>query len=448
MPFRRIEQLEQRTERFKGLVVEQSVLDNQVRVVTKRMEGVRSISLGFLVATGPMDEPRDRGGVAHLTEHLMFNGTGRRDADEIARMMDSTGGQVSGFTSRDYTCFTMTVLDDYRTYLIDLMGDILLNSQFSNNAVQQEKETVIRELSAQLDRPDVCAHERLKAHIWQGHPLGRPIGGTIASVAGLQQQDVIDFFSTNYQPRRLIIAAAGNVNHQDLANNVADAFWMMKDDGRISSRPPRPAFQGGVTVECKGVSHVYFSIGLKAAPFAAIERYLIHLLVVILGGGLSSRLFRKLRQELGLVYEIHAEYQAYRDDGVIVIEGSTTPELLQTVLAQIFIEIKGMALQLLPVTEEELWIAKMQLKGQHIIAQENSHTCMSSLATQAFYFNRFIDSEEILSQIQQVDLEQMNIISANVLRGGLTDSAITLVGPSCESVCNTTALEKLLREFQ
>ena len=429
-------------------MVEQSVLDNRIRVVTKKMEGVRSIALGFLVAAGPMDEPADRSGVAHLTEHLMFAGTKGRDNDEIARMMDTTGGQVGGFTSRDYTCFTTTVLDDYRTYLIDLMGDILMHSQFADFAVHQEKETVIQELSAQLDRPDICAHERLKAHIWQGHPLGRPIGGTIASVAGLERHDVVDFFSANYQPRRLIVAAAGKANHQDLASNVTDALWMMKDDGKIDMQPVRPVFRGGVTVECKGVSHVYFSIGFKAAPYAAAERYLIHLFTVVLGGGMSSRLFRKLRHELGMVYDVSAEYQAYRDDGVIVVEGSTTPELLHSVLSQILLEIKGMALGMLPLTEEELWIAKMQLKGQHIIAQENSHTCMSSLATQAFYFNRFIDSDEICSQIQGVDLGRMNDITTKVLSDGLMDSAISLVGPSCEPVCNTATLEKMLREFR
>ena len=429
-------------------MVEQTVLDNRIRVVTKRMEGVRSISLGFLMAAGPMDEAEDRSGVAHLAEHLMFDGTGQRDADEIARMMDTTGGQVGGFTSRDYTCFTTTVLDDYRTYLIDLMGDILLNSQFAEYAVHQEKDTIIRELSAQLDRPDACAHERLKAHIWQGHPLGRPIGGTIASVAALQQQDVIRFVRENYQPRRLIIAAAGNVRHQDVVTNVADAFWMMPDDGRIDAQPDRPVFHGGVTVECKGVSHVYFSIGLQAAPYTAAERYLIHMFTAILGGGMSSRLFRKLRQELGMVYEITAEYQAYRDDGVIVIEGSTTPELLHSVLSMIFFEINGIALQTLPILEEELWIAKMQLKGQHIIAQENSHTCMSSLATQAFYFNRFIDSNEILDRILQIDLERINTLAATMLANGLLHSAVALVGPSCEQVCNTVVFENMLREFQ
>ncbi|MCL2340447.1 MAG: insulinase family protein, partial [Proteobacteria bacterium] len=316
-------------------MMEQSILDNRIRVVTRRMEGVRSISLGFLMAAGPMDETKDRNGVAHLAEHLMFAGTRQRDADEIARMMDTTGGQIGGFTSRDYTCFTTTVLDDYRTYIIDLIGDLLINSQFAEYAVHQEKETIIRELSAQLDRPDICAHERLKAHVWQGHPLGRPIGGTIASVASLRQNDVIRFVRDNYQPRRLIIAAAGNVRHQDVVTNVADAFWMMPDDGKIDIDPVHPAFHGGVTVECKGVSHVYFSIGLHAAPFAAAERYLIHLLTTILGGGMSSRLFRKLRQELGMVYEITAEYQAYRDDGLLVIEGSTTPELLHSVLSHI-----------------------------------------------------------------------------------------------------------------
>lgn len=429
-------------------MVEQSVLDNRIRVVTRRMEGVRSISLGFLMAAGPMDEAEDRNGVAHLTEHLMFDGTKQRDADEIARMMDTTGGQIGGFTSRDYTCFTTTVLDDYRTYLVDLMGDLLVNSQFAEYAVHQEKETIIRELSAQLDRPDVCAHERLKAHVWQGHPLGRPIGGTIASVAALQQEDVIRYVRDNYQPRRLIVAAAGNVRHQDMVTNVADAFWMMADDGKTDARPVRPVFHGGVTVECKGVSHVYFSIGLQAAPYAAAERYLLHLLTVILGGGMSSRLFRTLRQELGVVYEITAEYQAYRDDGVIVIEGSTAPELLHPVLSRIFQEIKGMALQTSPILEEELWIAKMQLQGQHIIAQENSHTCMSSLATQAFYFNRFVDSAEILDQILHVDMEGMNAIAARMLATGLRHSAIALVGPSCEQVCNTVAIETMVRDFQ
>ncbi|ADW18479.1 peptidase M16 domain protein [Desulfobulbus propionicus DSM 2032] len=427
-------------------MVEQSVLENRIRVVTKRMEGVRSISLGFLMATGSMDEPEGQSGIAHLTEHLMFDGTERRSNEEIARMMDVTGGQVGGFTSRDYTCFTTTVLDDYRTYLIDLMGDILLNSQFADHAVHQEKETIIRELSAQLDRPDICAHERLKSHIWQGHPLGRPIGGSIASVARLQRQNVVDFFKANYQPRRLIVAAAGNVNHQDLVTNVADAFWMMKDDGKADTKSLRPVFHRGVTVECKGVSHVYFSIGLKASPYAANERYLIHLFTVVLGGGMSSRLFRKLRQELGMVYEISAEYQAYDDDGVIVIEGSTATELLHSVISQILLEIRGMASGVLPITEEELWVAKMQLNGQHIISQENSHTCMGSLATQAFYFDRFIDSEEICSQINEVNIDIINTITTSALCYGLQNLAISLIGPSCEPVCNTTILENMIRE--
>ncbi|MDD2463496.1 MAG: pitrilysin family protein [Desulfobulbus sp.] len=428
-------------------MIEQSVLENRIRVVTKRLEGVRSISLGFLMTSGPMDEPEEQSGVAHLTEHLMFGGTQTRDDGAIARMMDATGGQVGGFTSRDYTCFTTTVLDDYRTYLIDLMGDILINSQFAEYAVHQEKDTIIRELSAQLDRADVCAHERMKSHIWRGHPLGRAIGGTIASVARLQRQDVVDFFTTHYQPRRLIIAAAGNVNHQDVVGNVADAFWNMLDDGKKNVTPAPPVFHGGISVECKGVSHVYFSIGIKAAPFAAPERYLIHLLTTILGSGLSSRLFRKLRQEVGMVYEIGAEYQAYRDDGVIVIEGSTTPELLHSVLSHIMIEVHGLALGMLPVDAEELWTAKMQLKGRHLISQENSHTCMSSLATQTFYFGKFIESEQICSQIEGVDIKQINAIASNFLLKGLENPAVTIVGPSCESVCNTDSLDKILKEL-
>lgn len=428
-------------------MIEQSVLDNRIRVVTRHLEGVRSISLGFLVTSGPMNEPDAHSGVAHLAEHLIFSGTHTRDDAAIARMMDSTGGQVGGFTSRDYTCFTTTVLDDYRTYLIDLMGDLLINSQFAEAAVHQEKDIIIREISTQLDQPDICAHERMKSHIWKGHPLGRAIGGTISSVAQLQRQDVVDFFTQNYQPRRLIIAAAGNLNHQDVVTNISDAFWNMADDGKTDTSIPPPTFHGGITVECKGVSHVYFSIGIKAAPYSSSERYLIHLLTTILGGGLSSRLFRKLRQESGMVYEINSEYQAYKDDGVIVIEGATTPELLQPVLSLIFLELHGIALGMLPVDTEDLWIAKMQLKGRHLISQENSHTSMSSLATQTYYFGRYISSDEICANIEEIGIDQLNHVSAKLLQDGLKNPAISIVGPQCDQVCNTHSLEKTLKEF-
>lgn len=428
-------------------MIEQSVLDNRIRVVTRHLEGVRSISLGFLVTSGPMNEPDAHSGVAHLAEHLIFSGTHTRDDAAIARMMDSTGGQVGGFTSRDYTCFTTTVLDDYRTYLIDLMGDLLINSQFAEAAVHQEKDIIIREISTQLDQPDICAHERMKSHIWKGHPLGRAIGGSISSVAQLQRQDVVDFFTQNYQPRRLIIAAAGNLNHQDVVTNISDAFWNMADDGKTDTSIPPPTFHGGITVECKGVSHVYFSIGIKAAPYSSSERYLIHLLTTILGGGLSSRLFRKLRQESGMVYEINSEYQAYKDDGVIVIEGATTPELLQPVLSLIFLELHGIALGMLPVDTEELWIAKMQLKGRHLISQENSHTSMSSLATQTYYFGRYISSDEICANIEEIGIDQLNHVSAKLLQDGLKNPAISIVGPQCDQVCNTHSLEKTLKEF-
>ena len=148
-----------------------------------------------------------------------------------------------------------------------------------------------------------------------------------------------------------------------------------------------------------------------------------------------------------MVYEVNSEYQAYKDDGVIVIEGSTTPELLHSVLSRILLELHGIALGMLPIDSEELWIAKMQLKGRHLISQENSHTSMSSLATQTFYFGKYISSEEICSKIESIDLDQLNNISERILNEGLDNPAISIVGPQCESVCNTHSLEKILKEF-
>jgi predicted Zn-dependent peptidase len=429
-------------------MIRQSILENGIRVVSCSMPTVRSISMGFLFSAGPGDEPVGKNGIAHLTEHLMFQGTDLRSADEIARMMDATGGQIGGFTSRDYTCYTTTVLDDYRTYILDLLGDILLHSNFADKSVRQEKETIARELQSSLDHPDSCAHERLKAHVWQDHPLGRTIGGTVEAVAALTRQDVVDFVDQHYRANRLIIAAAGNLDHEDMVANVRDAFWSLPAGAQREVSLGEPEFHPGVTMDCRNLNQVYFSLGLKAAPFTSQDRYLIHLLTSILGGGMSSRLFHKLRQDMALVYDISAEYQAYRDGGLIVIEGATTPELIQPVLGQILTEVKGMAWDMLPLSEEELWIAKMQLKGQHVIAQENTHTTMSSLATQAFYFDRFIDSIEIVSQIEEVSMEQMRHMAGITLNHGLAQSALSLVGLGETGADSLWEYEQLLADFQ
>ena len=429
------------------VMYKKTTLENGIRVVTETMPEVRSIAMGVLVEAGPRDETPEQRGLAHLVEHVMFQGTGSRDAMQIASVMDAAGGQMGAFTARDYTCFTATVLDDYRTYALDLLGDILLNSIFPPDSLEREKKAILREIGAACDLPGERVHALLKAFAWPGHPLGRPIVGSPETVRDMTREDVIYFVHEHYLPDRMIVAAAGNVEHEDFVAQARDAFWRMMGQSKPSVRV-RPEYQAGVTVKHIPVSQVYFSIGVRAYPYAHPERYGMHVLNSVLGSGISSRLFRRIRNERGLVYDIGSEYQAYCDDGMLVIEGSTAPEYFLQVLGLTLVELWKLIAGDEPVDEEELWKAKMQIRGRHLIAAENANTRMSRLATQELYFGRYIPGEEILDQIEAVDAQVLQSLAREALIDALGKVTVAVVGPEAPEHYNASTIEELLMGFQ
>jgi predicted Zn-dependent peptidase len=422
---------------------DKTVLENGVRILTDPMPEVRSVALGIVLDAGPRNETPEQRGLAHLCEHLIFQGTGSRTVDQIAQMMDTAGGSFGGFTARDYTCFSATVLDDYLTFALDLFGDVLLNSIFPNEAVEREKSAILREIALVDDVPQERVHGRLKSHAWGSHPLGTPITGLAETVRGLSREDVIYFVHKHYMPDRMIVAAAGNVDHLELVAQARDAFWRLIGESGASVSAPA-TFTPGVAVESAAVTQAYFALGLEARPYGDLERYALHLLSTVLGGGISSRLFRRLRVERGLVYGISSEYHAYRDAGMIVIEGSTMPELLLKVLSLVLEELQDLAQADEPFDPEELWKGKMQLRGQHLISSENSHTRMSRLATQELYFGRRIPSTTIVERIAAVDGEVMKALCRGFLAEALPRAALAVVAPEGSPGCSSSSLEKLL----
>ena len=424
-----------------------TTLENGIRVVTETMSQVRSIAISIVVDVGPKDEAPEQSGLAHFVEHLMFKGTSSRDAMQIARLMDVAGGLMGGFTSRDYTCYFATVLDDYHTYALDLFGDVILNSIFDEESLERERRVILQEIEADRDAPDQMAHNLLKATIWPHHPLGRTIAGQPEVVERVTREDIIYFVHEHYLPDRLIIAAAGNVEHEDFVAQVRDALWRMlgQSEPTVSARPE---YQAGVTLEHMPVSQAYFSLGIRAYPYAHPDRYGLHVLNNVLGGGISSRLFRRIREERGLVYDISSEYHAYRDDGLLVIEGSTPPKYLIPVLGLTLVELWKLASADEPVDEEELWKAKMQIRGQHLIASENAHTRMSRLATQELYFGRQIPSDEILAQIEALDGQILQRLANEALVDALRQVTIAVVGPKVPQHYSASSIEELLASLQ
>jgi predicted Zn-dependent peptidase len=426
--------------------VRKTVLENGVRVVTEFMPTVRSIAIACLIDTGPYDETPSQYGLSHLVEHGLFLGTTGRDAMQIARMMDQAGGSIGAFTAKDYMCYYATVLDDYAPYALDLLGDLLLNSIYPEESLEHDKNAILREIAGRHDDPEQRADELLKSFAWHNHPLGRPIPGSVETVQKFTREDVIYFMHTNYLPDRLIIAAAGNVNHEDFVAQVRDSFWRML--GQSQPRPwARPPMKHGIVLEHAPVSQCYFSLGVRALPYAHENRYVMHVLNNVLGGGISSRLYRRIRENRGLVYSISSEYLAYREDGMWIVEGSTAPEYLNAVLGLTLIELWQLVTGSEAIDDEELVKAQMHIRGQHLLSGESSHTRMSRLATQELYFGRAISTDEVTTQINRVDNSMVQDLANNELIDALRQVTLSVVGPESPEHYDSASLEKLVADF-
>ena len=423
-----------------------STLENGIRVVTKTMPELRSISMGVLINASLRNETHNKSGLAHLVEHVMFSGTSNRNATQIAQMMDEAGGSMGAFTARDYTCYFATVLDDYLTYALDLLGDILLNSIFPPDSLEKEKSAILREINTESDMPDQRTHALLRAHAWPGHSLGRSIAGRSETIKGLTREDVIYFAHEHYLPDRLIIAAAGNLVHEDFVAQVRDAFWRMLGQSQFSIGTP-PVYQSGVVIEHMPVSQAYFSLGIRACPYAHPHRYKLHVLNNILGGGISSRLFRRIRMEQGLAYHIGSEYHAYSDDGMLVVEGCAAPENLIQVLDLTMDELWKLFNANELLDEEELWKAKTQIRSQHLISGESTNTQMSRVATQELYFGGHIPDEEILAQIDSINVQSLQQFAGDALRESLGQATVAIVGPETPEHYNTSQISELFAAY-
>ena len=421
-------------------------LENGLRIVTEHLPCSRSVSLGVLIDAGPQDDPAGLSGLAHLSEHALFQGTSGRSAFEIARLMDVAGGQMGAFTARDYTCFYANVLGEYLTYATELFGDMLLNSTFPNENIEREKQAVLREIGIASDAPMERVHHQLKQLMWPGQSLGHAVHGNAEDVERLTGDDVRGFVRRHYTPDRIIIAAAGNVEHESLVEQIRDGFWRLSGS-HPARRAQRSRFRSGVMLDQSPVSQAYFAIGLEAPAYCAADRYRLFLLNSVLGGGMSSRLFRKLREERGLVYGISSELHAYRNAGAWVIEGSTAPEHLAAVVALAILELQQLATFEVPIDEEELWTAKMQVRGQHLLSADNAHTRMSRLATQELYFGRQIPESEILAAIEAVSVVDLWQTCRMRLLPAVDQLALSVTGPEASDCYSQESLEELLGEF-
>ena len=412
-------------------------LDNGVRVITEHIPHIGSAGISVLVDAGPQDEAPGQSGLAHLCEHALFLGTPLRDSTQLAQLIDTAGGQLGAFTAPDYTCFYAHVLDEYVSYALDLLGDILVASSFPEAAMNREKDVVCQEILQYQDSPNHLVLESLKNLMWPGDTLANSITGSVEDVQKLTRSDVIEFISRNYTPDRIIVAAAGAVEHESIVEQTQDAFWTLR--GRSPARAESPvAPVGGVRVTPLNTNQCTFNIAIPLPAYASEERHALHVVNNAIGGGMSSRFYQSLREKTGMSYSISSDVLAYRRAGMLVVEGATSPENLLASLQLILFELTSFAVGQNPIGEEELWKSKMQVRGQSRLAADIIPNRVARLATQNFHFQTSMSADRILEEIDSVTLEDVQNIATDVMLPSLKHLAISVVGPVAEdgSVCD------------
>jgi predicted Zn-dependent peptidase len=404
--------------------IERAVLPNGLVVISEEMQHIRSVSIGIWIKSGSRDEDPQWNGISHFVEHMVFKGTKHRSAEDIARQVDSIGGNMDAFTAKETICFNIKVLDDHLPIAMDVLSDLVLNPVFETKDITRERSVILEEIKMDEDNPDYLVHEIFTQNFWKDHPLGKPILGTKETVRRFEQPVIFDYWGQRFNPSNMIICAAGHLNHKQFVGLVAEKFQHLKpvQNGYHTSPPhinPRINMRNK-----KALEQVQICVGVPAYPIAHQKRYSSYVLNTVLGGGMSSRLFQNVRERQGLVYAIYSDLNPYRDTGCLSIYAGTSKESAPKVVQSIVAELRKLKTELVP--PDELRRAKDQLKGSLMLGLESSTSRMSNLARQEMYFDRFAGLDELIEKIEAVQAEDLKQIAEEFFRQELI--AVTVLG--------------------
>lgn len=400
-----------------------TVLSNGVRIITEEIPYVQSVSLGIWVRSGSRYEQPEVNGICHFIEHMLFKGTDKRSAFDIAKEIDSVGGVLNAFTSKELTSFYCRVLHENLDLSVDLLSDIYLNSVFPEDEIEREKQVVCQEIHQLEDSPEDLVHEILGVRFWKDDPLGRPILGTLPSVAGLDRKIMMDFKREYYTPGETVVCAAGKVEHDrfvDLMGKQMDA--LPKSDFRPSHI--RAVCEPGAHIENRDLEQVHLCIGMEGPSATADSRHAAYIINTILGGGMSSRLFQEIREKRGLAYSVYSYLSSFSDTGIFGLYAGFDPDCLDEVL-----DIMGRETGNLhrTITEEEAATAKNQIKGNIILAMESTDSRMNRLAKSEFYFDRQVELNEIIELLENVSIEELRATARHMIDAG--NFTVVALGP-------------------
>ena len=403
-----------------------TILDNGIRVITESLEHSHVVAVGVWIDVGSRDEHDLNSGTAHFVEHMLFKGTGNRSAQQIARELDVLGGAANAFTSRENTCLHATVLDSNLPKVVDLFTDLLSNSLFADNEIERERQVILQEINMVEDVPDDHIHDLFAALLWGKHPLGKTILGVQEIVAAMDSKKLKDYVGKYYTADKIVISAAGNVNHDEFVSLWQNSFAALSQTSGLLQKRKKPADHSPQRqFFSKPLEQVHMLIGTYGLSMVDEARFTYLLMNVLLGGNMSSRLFQEIREKRGLAYSIYSYVAPYSDCGYLAIYLGVDRDSVNESLALIEHQISILQDKLIP--DSELKNAKDFVKSGLFLSMDNMESLMTRIARNELYFGKYIPLQEVVDSIDRVGSREIKELALQVL--GSHSMTVTGLGP-------------------
>ena len=416
-----------------GGLISRTVLPGGLRIITEAMPGVRSASVGVWVPVGSRDETPALAGTSHFLEHLLFKGTDRRSALDIASAMDEVGGEFNAFTEKEHTCYYATVLDRDLPLAVEIVCDVVLDATITAQDVDVERGVVLEEIAMRDDDPSDLVHDEFAAALFGDDPLGRPILGTEESIHALSRRQVHGYYRRRYTPDAMVVSVAGNVDHGEVVRLVRAAFADRLDDSlghrapRSGNRAPLGAPARPVVVRPDDTEQANIVLGCHGVSRHDPSRFAVGVLSAALGGGMSSRLFQRIREERGLAYSVYSFTSTYADDGIFGVYAGCQPGKADEVLSLILTELDAVASGALSPAEVER--GKGQMRGGTVLGLEDAGSRMTRIGKSEVAYGDVIGVDELLALIDGVTAADVADVAADLLN---RPRCLTVVGPFSE----------------
>lgn len=405
--------------------VDRTIRDDGFRVVTEQIKTVRSISVGVWVKTGSRHESDDLAGITHFLEHMLFKGTEKRSAFDIALSMEAVGGYLNAFTSNEYTCYYTRCLDTELELAFDVLSDMVLHSTFPDEEIEKEKKVVIEEMKMYRDSPDDFVFEAFTSQLFNQHPLGRPIIGFEETVSSFTQKNLRDYVHSRYNPSNILISIAGNADHETVMKLAGKYFSFVQNGVSEDVQVPLTPYHTARKELKKQIEQAHYVIGKRSIGNSDVDRFKLLLANTILGGGMSSRLHQNIREKYGYCYSISSFNHSFLDTGMFGVYTGTDAGYVDHVRELVFAEFDRISSEIVP--EKELREAKSQLKGKMLLAQESMSNRMMRLAKSEIYYGRFVTLDELVDDIDKVTSEDIQTFAAQFFKN--EDFSETLLLP-------------------